>query len=257
MNVAIIQARMDSTRLPGKVLFRAAGKTFLAHLLERLRQAQRLDRIVIATTTNSSDDAIIAEAEREGVNVFRGSEHDVLDRYYQAALHTGIGHDDAIVRVTADCPAIDAGVVDAVIASFYENDLDHCGNGIPPTYPDGLDVEIFRFSALERAWKEAKLLSEREHVSPYIWNNPTLFHSGNVANDEDLSAVRLTLDYAEDYELLKTLFESLYGTMPNFSLREIMAFLRARPDLLELNARYSRNEGYAKSLREEAKLNQY
>lgn len=246
---AIVQARMGATRLPGKVLLTAAGKPLLLHMLERLRQARRLEQIIVATTTNPADDVIVKVAAAAGFLVYRGSEQDVLDRYYQAARQFGV---DPIVRVTADCPLIDPEIVDAVIELFQREHLDHAGNGLPPTYPDGLDAEAFSFAALEQAWREAKLPSEREHVSSFIWNQPQRFRSGNVANDVDYSHLRWTLDYPEDYELLKRLIEALAPNGEPVRFPGILRYLEQHPTLSQLNAKYARNEGYAKSLREDA-----
>lgn len=249
MLAAIVQARMGATRLPGKILLPAAGKPLLLHLLERLSHLKKLEKVIVATTIEKADDPVAELAQARGYPVFRGSENDVLDRYYQTAKQFGV---DPIVRVTADCPLIDPLVVDRVIEQCQSGGFDHVGNGLPPTYPDGLDAEIFSFAALAQAWNEAKLPSEREHVSSYIWNHPEHFHYGNVENEQDLSHLRWTLDYPEDYELIKGIFEGLYEK-PNtvFSMQDILAYLDGHPALARLNAKYARNEGYAKSMRED------
>jgi spore coat polysaccharide biosynthesis protein SpsF (cytidylyltransferase family) len=163
--VAIIQARMGSSRLPGKTIADVAGRPLLLHVVERTQRARRVDKVVVATTDRSSDDPIADLCQREGIQCFRGSEDDVLDRFYRTAQAHGA---DVVVRITADCPLIDAAVIDKVIARFQAGDCDYVSNILRYTYPDGLDTEVFSFAALERAWREAKKPSEREHVTPYL-----------------------------------------------------------------------------------------
>lgn len=244
--VAIIQARMGSTRLPGKMLLDIAGKPAVAHVVERAKAAARIDRVVLATTTASADDALAAWAATAGVPVFRGSEHDVLDRYYECAKANGA---DAVVRLTGDCPLLDPAVVDAVIACYWEAACDYVSNIHPPTYPDGLDTEVFSFAALERAWKEAKLPSEREHVTPYIWKHPELFRTKNyeLRTTDKAAAVsteRWTLDTPEDLEFLRR----VVAACQDFSFESVLAVLRAHPDWRDVNAKFVRNEGYEQSL---------
>lgn len=228
----------------------AAGEPFLVHQLERLKHSKRLESTIVATTTNPDDNQIVELCQQRGYSVFRGSEDDVLDRYYQTAKQFGV---DPIVRITADCPLIDPAVVDKVIKKFQGGGFDHVGNGLPPTYPDGLDAEIFSFGALERAWKEAKLPSEREHVSSYIWNHPELFTYGNVEHEVDLSHLRWTIDYPEDRELLTKILVALYQPGKVFYLPDVIAYLDSHSELYRVNAKYARNEGFAKSLKEDEK----
>jgi len=244
--VAIIQARMGSTRLPGKVMAEIAGKPVLWHVVYRVRQAQQVDEVVVATTDKAADQAIIDFASAEGILVFRGSEEDVLDRYYQAAKWIGA---DVVVRITADCPLIDPQIIDRVIAHYLNGNFDCVSNTHPPTYPDGLDVEVFSFDALEKAWKEARRLSEREHVTPYIWKNLDKFRLSNVENTEDLSHLRWTVDEPQDLEFVRAVYNHLGREL--FNMFDVLNLLKKHPELLEINSRIERNEGYRKSLRED------
>jgi len=244
--VAIIQARMGSTRLPGKVMAEIAGKPMLWHVVYRVRQAQQVDEVVVATTDKTVDQAIIDFATAEGILVFRGSEEDVLDRYYQAAKWIDA---DVVVRITADCPLIDSQIIDRVIAHYLNGNFDYVSNTHPPTYPDGMDVEVFSFNALKKAWKEAGWLSEREHVTPYIWKNPDKFKLFNVENDEDLSGLRWSVDHLEDLEFVRAVYKHL--GRESFGMIEVLNLLKKYPELVNINAGIERNEGYQKSLRED------
>jgi len=251
MIAAIIQARMGSTRLPGKVLNNIAGKPMLWHLINRLQRSVFIEKIIVATTTNEIDCPILDVAEKSGVESFAGSEHDVLDRYYQAAKKF---HADIIVRITADCPLIDPRVTDRVIQCYLENKgkVDYVSTGIPPTYPDGLDTEVFSFTALEKAWKEAKSQSEREYVTSYIWKNKQIFRLANVANEEDLSYMRWTVDEDRDFLFITEIYKGLYrGENEIFYMEDVVNFLKTYPKLMSINQGIKRNEGYIKSLKEE------
>jgi len=247
-NLCLIQARMASTRLPGKVLMDLKGKTVLERLIERVRRAKKIDKIVVATTIDKKDDAIAAVCEKIGVDYFRGSETDVLDRYYQAAKKFGCQN---IIRITGDCPLIDPTVVDQVIEFYEQENLDYAANTNPPTYPDGLDTEIFSMAALEKAWREAKLPSNREHVTVYIWQHPELFKQKFLKNAVDLSAKRWTLDNPEDYEFIKKVYDALYPAKPDFTMNDILEFLKANPEIETINQGIARNEGLAKSFKED------
>ena len=253
MIAAIIQARMNATRLPGKVLKKVAGKTLLEHLVLRLREAKTLGKIVVATTVNPKDKVIENEAERIGIRSFPGDEEDVLDRYYQAAKKFGA---DAVVRITADCPLMDSGVVDLVVGEYKKagGKYDYVSNIDPPTYPDGMDLEVFSFQALEKAWQEAELPSEREHVTPFIRDHPKFFRKKNVESDKDYSALRLTVDEPDDLKLVKIIFERLYPKNQRFSLNDIIRLLEQEPDLAMINAHINRNEGMIKSLLSDKKF---
>ncbi|MEN9558543.1 MAG: hypothetical protein RL141_912 [Candidatus Parcubacteria bacterium] len=247
--IAIIQARMGSARLPGKVLLRVCGKTLLEHQLERVMRARLLHGIVVATSTEERDTPIAQTAQAAGVQVFRGSERDVLDRYVQAAR---VAEADVIVRLTADCPLMDPAIVDRVVEAFFTQGTDYVSNVRPPTFPDGMDVEVFTREALEVSGREACLPSEREHVTAFIATHPQQFTIGNVAQSVDQSAIRLTVDEPADWELVRQVFEVLYPQHPLFSLADIIHLLTQKPELITLNSDIVRNAGYLKSLAEDA-----
>ncbi|MFA6171600.1 MAG: glycosyltransferase family protein [Patescibacteria group bacterium] len=246
--LCIIQARMGSSRLPGKVLLDLAGEPVLARIIERVKKSKLIDKIIIATSGKKDDDEIDRLGTKLGIDVFRGSENDVLDRYYQVAKHYGYGH---IVRVTGDCPLIDPGIIDEVISLYRLEDVDYATNVIPPTYPDGLDAEIFSFAALEKAWREAKLNSGREHVTVYMWQNPGKFKQAHLNNSVDLSAKRWVLDNPEDYEVMKSVYEKLYANNPEFRMKDLLMWFGLHPEIEDLNKKIGRNEGLAKSLKED------
>ncbi|HEY3272827.1 MAG TPA: glycosyltransferase family protein [Methanocella sp.] len=248
--VIIVQARMSSTRLPGKVLMDIEGKPMLQHIIERLKTCRNADRIVVATSDSAQDRAIVELAERCGAGSYAGSLEDVLDRYYQAAKKYGA---DVVVRITADCPVIDPELVDRVIKEYldHKDSYDYVSLGTPNRYPDGLDTELVSFKALEKAWKEAKLASEREHVMPYIWKNPTIFRIGGVPAENDLSFLRWTVDEDRDLRFIREVYRALYHDGRIFTTADILDLLSERPELLKINQDITRNEGYLKSLRED------
>jgi spore coat polysaccharide biosynthesis protein SpsF len=241
--VAIVQARMDSTRLPGKVLMPLAGMPVLGHVVERLEYCESLDQVVVATTDQASDDAVTDFCRDYGVDVFRGSEHDVLDRYHRSAE---VFDADPIVRITADCPAIDPKVVDQVVSGFLDGSYDLFG--LSGEFPDGLDCTVFARSAIDRAWSEATLASEREHVGPYIEHHPELFRTGGIELFHGQGHQRWTLDEPQDYELLRAIFDALYDPERPFLAEDVLAFLDQHPELLTINNNVTRNEGYITSL---------
>ncbi|TFV91754.1 spore coat protein [Oxalobacteraceae bacterium OM1] len=246
MILAILQARTSSSRLPGKVLKSIVGQPMLARQLERVRRSARLDRIVVATSTDPSDDTIATLCADLGVDCSRGSLNDVLDRFYQTALPYRPQH---VVRLTGDCPLADPILIDEVIDFYRDGKYDHVSNaGDPPTFPDGLDVEVFPFTALEAAWHEATLPSEREHVTPFIYNHPERFKLGQYRNETDLSALRWTVDEPADFELVSKLYEALYPADPAFTTQDVLRLLEQRPEYKTLNTQFRRNEGYAKSV---------
>ena len=246
--VAILQARVSSSRRPGKVLKPILGRAMLLHQLDRVRRARSLDDLVVATSTESSDDALETMCAAEGIRCFRGSLNDVLDRFYQAALPLT---PDYIVRLTGDCPVADPELIDRVVALLIAEQLDIAGAA--PTFPDGLDVEAMRFSILETAWREATLPSDREHVSLFVVRQPDRFKVKGLDNDVDLSRMRWTVDEPEDFELVRQIYEALYPGTPAFTTADILALLAARPELLELNRKYRRNEGLERSLANDPK----
>jgi spore coat polysaccharide biosynthesis protein SpsF len=242
--VCIIQARMSSTRLPGKVLLPLVGRAVLSHLLERLSYCTTLSEVVVATSDDASDDVLAQWCLDQGVQVFRGSLNDVLDRYYQCALSHQA---QAVVRITADCPALDPALVDDVVGGFQAGayDLFYLGG----EFPDGLDCAVFSFSALQRAWREARLPSEREHVGPYVVNHPEWFRIGHLEKFKGLAHHRWTLDEPRDLVFLQSVFERLQQpTGRPFLTQDLLGLLDREPELMQANDGILRNEGLIKSL---------
>jgi len=245
---AIVQARVSSTRLPKKILKDIVDKPLLWHLIMRLKSAKQINQIIIATTSKKEDNSIVKLAKETAVESFRGSEEDVLDRYYQAAKKYKV---EIIVRITADCPLADPKLVDKIIKCFLNNNFDYISNVHPPTYPDGLDVEVFSYATLEKTWRKAEKLSEREHVTSYIWKHPEIFKLGNVENEKDLSCMRWTVDEKRDLKFVKEIYRRLYKNNKIFYMEDILNLLKNEPELSKINRGISRNEGYAKSLKED------
>lgn len=245
--LVLIQARMGSTRLPGKVLMNLAGKPVLQRVFERVQKAD-VDDIVLVTTLDPRDIPLVNAVSSWGHRVFCGSENDVLDRFYQAAK---IIAPDRIVRITADCPVMDPDVINQVLHAQSASKVDYCSNVLIESYPDGLDVEVFTMQALEKAWTEAKLDSEREHVTPYIRKNASLFSHQNVESVVDYHDMRWTLDTPEDYEFLSKIYDRLHSQNEYFGMAEILALLEQEPQLGLINGQIIRNAGYLKSLRED------
>jgi len=240
--VCIVQARVGSTRLPGKVLKKICGKTILEHDIDRLRRVKEIDKIVIATTTLKKDNAIVEECERLGVMYFRGSEDDVLSRYYYAAKENNA---DIVVRITSDCPLIDPEISENIIKYYIDNKnkYDYVSNTIDRTYPRGLDTEVFSFKVLERAFKEAVSLRDKEHVTPYIWNNPQIFKSAQYKNHKDYSHLRWTLDTEEDFELINKIYNLLYPNMNSkFKFQNILNLYYEYPELKNINDNIKQKE---------------
>ena len=233
---------MGSTRLPRKIMLSILEKPVLWHVVNRVSKARLIDGLIVATTVNSEDDIVVEFCKSKGILVFRGRENDVLDRYYQCAKEYNIKD---IVRITADCPLHDPDVIDMIINEYLEGDYDYVTNTIEYTFPDGLDVEVFSFNVLKIAWENAELSSEREHVVPYIRKNKK-FKKKNVYSTKNYSPYRLTLDYPEDYEFLRRIYEGIGNEM--FYLDDIIKFLEINPELLKINQHHKINEGYAKSL---------
>lgn len=244
--VAIIQARMGSTRLPGKVLMDIAGKPMLWHVIERVKGCKKIDSIVVATTSREEDKAVVELTKECGVETFAGSEEDVLDRYYQAAKKFDA---DPVVRITADCPVIDPQIVDEVINKYTEGGYDVCG--LSGKFPDGLDVSIFSFNALEDTWRNAKLPSEKEHVGPYMGKHPEKFKLGEYVKFDNLGHYRWSVDEERDLRFIQEIFSRLYKPGDIFLTGDILNLLEREPDLLKINAGIIRNEGYIKSLKED------
>lgn len=243
--VAIIQARVSSTRLPGKVLLDIQGQTVLEHIIKRVSHSKLIGQIVIATTIKKEDLAIVKLCADNGKTIYRGSENDVLDRFYQASMLFGAIH---IVRITADCPLIDPGVIDEIITLHLKNSADFTSNTINETYPDGLDAEVFTFHALKKTWENAKLNSEREHVTIYMKKNPADFKLCSLEYSMNLSDKRWTLDEQRDYEFIKIIYQNLYQKDKLFDMSDILDFLQSHPEVEKINSGIIRNEGYLKSL---------
>ncbi|MGY6216722.1 cytidylyltransferase domain-containing protein [Methylolobus aquaticus] len=239
----VVQARMTSTRLPGKVLMELGGQPLLLRMLERLQRVRTPHCIVVATTTDAEDDPIERLCFRHGIAVYRGHPTDLLDRHYRAAQALGGG---AVAKIPSDCPLIDPVIVDRVLARFAQRDCDYASNLHPATYPDGNDVEVMGFEALQAAWHEADLPMEREHTTPFIWERPERFRLANLvwqdaqgrAMPDRSMSHRWTVDYPEDYRLVSAVFDELYPVNPLFGPSEIVALLDRRPDIAALNARY-------------------
>lgn len=238
--VVIIQARMTSSRLPGKVLKEVCGKPMLALMVERLQRVPTLDDIVIATTTNATDDPVLALANDLGVGCFRGSEENVLSRVLGAArAYTA----DIVVRTTGDCPLIDPEIVNQVITTFLEVKADYVSNTCVRTYPIGMDTEVFTRTALEDISQRTSAAADLEHVTPYFHKNPEIYRLQNVAAPAVFHdpTLRLTLDTADDFKLISEIFTALYLKHPNFTLGDILAFIRTNPDLRDLNDHVEHN----------------
>lgn len=247
MIAAIIQARMGSSRLPKKVLADIEGKPMLWHIIKRVKQAKKVDKIIVATTNLKDEKKVIKVAKESNVDFFQGSENDVLDRYYQAAKKYGA---DVIVRVTGDCPVVDPSLMDSAINFFKKGNYDHVSTAYPrATFPDGLDLWVFKFSALKKAWEEAKLASEREHVTSYIWNHPELFKIASFENDKDLSFMRWTVDESKDLEFIRAIYKRLYQPGKFFLMKDVLDLFKKEPELVMINKNIGRDEGYLKSLK--------
>lgn len=229
--VAIIQARMGSSRLPGKALRDICGRTMLARVVRRTGRSQLVDEVVVATTTELEDRAIVDECRSLGIQSFRGSEQDVLDRYYGAAREFSA---NAIVRITSDCPLIDPEIIDKVVQAFLVKRPDYASNTLASTYPRGLDVEVFSMEALEKAWAKASIDYQHVHVTPYLYQNPGLFQLLSVTGEEDYSRYRWTVDTQEDLDLARAIYERM-DRDDNFSWRDVLALMEREPDLAEIN----------------------
>jgi spore coat polysaccharide biosynthesis protein SpsF len=241
---AIIQARMGSTRLPGKVLKQVLGKPLLSYMIERVRDAKTVSDIIVATTLNSEDDAIFELCRQLGVLVFRGSEENVLERFYRAAQTYGV---TTVMRLTADCPLIDPDLLDELAEFYFQGGYDYASNCLHPTLPDGLDAEVFSLRALEAAYGNAFLPSHLEHVTPYILENAEIFKIGNWTYHKDLSGLRWTVDRPEDFLFVRSVIERLYPSNKSFRTHDVVGLLGERPELGMINVHIGRNEGMVKS----------
>jgi spore coat polysaccharide biosynthesis protein SpsF len=239
--LAVVQARIGSSRFPGKILLPLAGKPLLLRLAERISASAFGDDLVIAATTNNEDDEVDILCKKNNLNCFRGNPSDLLDRHYRAGLEYNA---DAVVKIPSDCPLICPEVINRVIG-FYtrnKNRYDYVSNLHPATYPDGNDVEVIPMSILETAWKEAKLPMEREHTTPFIWERPERFRIGNVEWETGLDysmSHRFTVDYPEDYEFVGRVYNELYENNPLFGLDDILKLLDEKPEIKKINEQYA------------------
>jgi len=247
---AIIQARMSSTRLPGKVLMEVMGKPLLLYQLERVKKVSQIKQIIVATTVNKEDDPIAKLCKEKSILYFRGSEEDVLERYYLSASQFQA---DPVIRLTADCPLLDPDILNKLINTYKNNNYDYVHTGL--TYAEGLDCEIFSFRVLKIAYEKARLESEREHALLYLHNHKSDFHIFSMENSTDDSKYRFTVDEPEDYEVVKILIENLYRKTETFDYQQIKQFLDSHYEIFRLNSNIIRNEGLSISLQNDKLIN--
>jgi len=238
MITAIIQARVGSTRLPNKVFAELSGKPLIWHVVERVRRSKRIEKIVLATTVNPMDDSLAEWANSHNVEVFRGSEEDVLSRYYQAALSSGAS---TIARITADDPFKDPEITDEVIDLCIEGELDFACNNNPPSFPEGLDAEIISMSALERAEREVQDPLDREHVTLHFYKHPEKFRQKNLSHSEDISFLRWTIDTEPDLEMARLVYKHLYKEDKIFLMNDILRLLESKPEIKDINMNVKRS----------------
>ena len=238
---AIIQARTGSTRLPGKVFATIEGKPLLWHVVERLKPSRFIDNIVIATTINREDDAIKQWATQNSILCYRGSEDNVLERYWMAANNF---QSDTIIRITADDPCKDYKIIDSVVEALLNGRVDFAYNNKPPTYPEGMDVEVFTIDALRIAYRQASRSDEKEHVTPFFHNNPTLFTSVSIKHTKNLSNLRLTIDEESDLLLAREIYSHLYRLDSIFLLDDIIDIINRFPELANINKSIKRSLMY-------------
>jgi spore coat polysaccharide biosynthesis protein SpsF len=245
----IIQARMNSSRLPGKVMKKLNNKPMLNYVLEQIRFSKLVKKIIVATTHSKNDDLIYEYVKKKGINIFRGKSKDVLDRYFQCAKKFQL---DTIVRITSDCPLIDPEIIDLVIKNYMQGDFDYISNNKPRTFPYGMDVEVFSFKSLKKAWVEASLPSEREHVTPYIYKNLKKFKIKNIKQKKNFSKIRITVDRQNDFELIKNIVNNVKSNP--ILMKDIIELYHKNQELFKINKNYLDDEGYIKSLNEDKKF---
>lgn len=246
--VAIIQARCNSTRLNNKVLAEINGKPLIERVVNRMKHVKAINKLVVATTTSDSDNRIVEWCIKNRIEFFRGSEANVLKRFYQCAVSYNA---DIVVRVTADDPLKDPEIISNAIALLIENQYDYVSNTIKPTYPEGIDIEVFKFEALEIAYKNARLNSEKEHVTPFIWKNNKQFLLFNFEYKENLSHLRWTIDYFSDLEFVRAIYKKIGKQNERFLMKDILLILEKHPEIANIQEDVIRNEGYKISLIEE------
>ena len=231
--IAILQARSTSSRLPGKVLKNILGKPMLLHQIERILQAKKIDKLVVATSSDSSDDNIFNMCQSHNITCYRGDLQDVLDRFYNAAKYYSAKY---VIRLTGDCPLTDPKLLDEIIKFFLDGNFDYASNTIERTFPDGLDIEIFTFKCLTEAWLNGKGQYQREHVTPYIYQNSQIYKLGSFKNSQNLSNLRWTVDEPEDFILIEQIYKDLYNINPGFDMYDVLKLIKQKPDLLKINA---------------------
>ena len=241
MIAAIIQARTGSTRLPNKVFKNLCGNPLIWHITNRLKYSKKINKIILATTQNENDNVLEEWALENDISCFRGSENDVLDRYYHSAHHFEV---DTIVRITADDPFKDSQIIDKVINLFEENNLDFAYNNNPPTFPEGLDTEVFSFDALENAFNNSIDSFEREHVTQYFYRNPSIFSQACLKNPIDLSYLRWTIDTQQDWDMTEIIYNKLYPIKDNFSMPDILKLINKEPYIATINSAVKRSAMY-------------
>lgn len=245
---AFMQTRVSSTRLPNKVIKNLEGLPMFVQQAKRILQCKKIDKLIVITSTEKSDDILEAICKENDLLCFRGDLYNVLSRYYYAQLAYPCEH---AVRVTADCPVIDSAIMELVINTHLINNNDYTSNCLESTFPDGLDTEVISKSALQDAYKYAKKPSELEHVTPYIRNSPQKYQLQNIQSDTDLSNHRWTVDEPEDFELISAIYAHLYAHNCYFNYQDILNLLSLKPELSSINAQFSRNEGMLKSLKQD------
>lgn len=240
--VAIIQARCGSTRFPNKVFANLSGKPLIWHVINRLKFTENVDEIILATTTNKLDDALEQWAKENNILVYRASEDDVLERYYGAATFSNA---DVIVRITADDPFKEPYLIDKAIKTLLNEQLDFVCNNNPPTFPEGLDVEVFTYSAIKKAHEKSNDAFEREHVTQYFYHNPLEFKILNISNNINLSNLRWTIDTEKDFEMVKSVYYQLYKKDNSiFHMNDILELLENKPELASMNLDVKRSTLY-------------
>jgi len=255
MNVAIIQARLSSSRLPGKILLEVCGKPLLEHMISRVKRSKKIDEIIVATSINKMDDLIEDWCKKNQIKCFRGPEQDVLKRF---KLAKDFINGDTIIRLCSDCPLIDPKVIDDVLEIYETNNFDFVSNLFPVegrTYPDGMGVEVFSSKLLDESDRNAKKPSEREHVTFYLWMQPERFKIFRHDYPEDLSKFRFNLDYIQDYCLIRSVFESLYPKNNFFTMADTINWLKEHPEILKFNDMIEPNQGWKNSFDEDKKNN--
>lgn len=248
MILAILQARVSASRLPKKVLLPLLGKPMIFRQIERIKHSKRIDQLVVATSYHESDEQLFNICKQYGVECMRGNLNDVLDRFFEVAK---LYKPDHVVRLTGDCPLIDPRLIDDVIQFHLEGNFDYTSNTLEPTFPDGLDVEIFKYSCLIDAKENAYLPSEKEHVTPFMTKNLT-YNKGSYKGEHDFSNYRWTVDERLDFELVEKIYSELYTEGSLFNTKDILDYIEHNPELKNFNTLYKRNEGYIKSLEDDA-----